>query len=954
MSGEAGHDGATLPNLSEDGRRIDRAKLLAAVESALFDKKEEPIRLGRYTLVEKIGRGGFGIVYRAHDPALDRPVAIKLLRSRKREHGFGGADALIREARMAAQLQHPNVVRIFDVGQVEGDNTAYGGDVFIVMELLHGEPLHTWLKGTPRTHEQIVEMFLQVADGLAAAHQRRIVHCDVKPANVFVTADGQVKVLDFGLALHSSQRMSTLSRTGERDATGEPKRVVAGTPMYMAPEAHDGSELDAAADQYSFGMALIESLAGAYPFAYATKDELPAVKLDGVPGRWLKHREIPRGLVDVLTRATSPHAIHRYPGMDSLATELRRWLNPSGLRRVLLAAGLVLVGSGAAFAATREPPPCEPRVTGAVDTWENARPDVDARWARSKMAYAEQGRIRFGTEIDAFVESWTTAATTLCSPETRADPGVDAGRVCLRERLGRLEAVLSMVDDADDRILLRAPRLVAQLVPPSHCLDPERQNELPPTPEDPRKRLQVAEIRDLLSKARAHHAAGTFDAGMRLAKEGLARATETGFEPTRAEAMYEVGLLAVSLGDLQEGADYLEQAYLNAEGRKHDRLAAASSVRLVSVHGRHLMNEQLAREWARRAEYAFERLSDNTRHRASLAYNLGLLEHASGDLDVARDRFEHALELYESVREDRDASICRMALGVIENEQGHPERAIGFFQDAYAETRATLGLEHPDTATTLSSLAGVQSGMGQLQVARENLLTALEIVEHSLGDEHHVVASTLINVGVVEFELANYIEALAHQERALEIYEASLPEGHPRIAIAVENIAAVHTRIGNYEKARAGHARALAMRQAQLGPKNPLIANAHANLGLALAHLGRHDEAEEQFDGALDVLRAVDAQADRASVLLRRAQARILAGARPLDDLRASVAAFELGRPKPQLAEARFELAKLLVDRDRAEAVELARSALGVFLSMDAGTRARPIEAWLSAHPLPE
>ncbi len=954
MSGESGHGGATLPNLSEDGRRIDRAKLLAAVESRLFDKEEEPIRLGRYTLVEKIGRGGFGIVYRAHDPALDRPVAIKLLRSRKREDGFGGAEALIREARMAAQLQHPNVVRIFDVGQVEGKNTAYGADVFIVMELLDGEPLYTWLRHSTPTHEQIVEIYLKVADGLAAAHQHRIVHCDVKPANVFITRDGRVKVLDFGLALHSSQRMSTLSRTGDRESGGESKRVVAGTPMYMAPEAHEGGELDAAADQYSFGMALIESLAGAYPFAYATKDQLPTAKLDGVPGRWLKHREVPRGLVDVLTRATSPHAVHRYPGMDSLATELRRWLHPSALRRSLMAVGFLLVGSGAAFAATREPPPCEPPVNAATETWERQRADVDARWGRSKMAYAEQGRVRFGTEIDAFVESWTTAATTLCAPETRSDPRVDAGRVCLRERLGRLEAVLSMVDDADDRILLRAPRLVSQLVPPSHCLDPDRQNELPPTPEDPRERLEVAEIRDLLSKARAHHAAGTFDAGMRLAKEGLARATETGFEPTRAEAMYEVGLLAVSLGNLQEGAEYLEQAYLNAEGRKHDRLAAASSVRLVSVHGRHLMNEELAREWARRAEYAFTRLADNTRHRASLAYNLGLVEHASGSLDLARDRFEQALELYESLHEEQDATICRMALGVIEHSQGHPERAIVFFQDAYAETRATLGLDHPDTATALSSLAGVQSGMGQMQVARENLLTALDIVERTLGDEHHIVASTLINVGVVEFDLANNAEALVHLERALEIYEASLPEGHPRIAIAVENIAAVHTRIGDYENARAGHARALAMRKAHLDEKNPLIANAHANLGLALAHLGRHDEAEEHFDASLELLRSVDAEADRASVLLRRGKARIVAGQVPIDDLRASIAGFERGRPTPQLAEARFELAKLLADRDRAEAIELARAALGVFLSMDATTRAKPVEDWLNAHPQPE
>ena len=235
-------------------RRIDP---VAAARRTHRESVRAPIKLGRYTLLDRIGRGGFGVVYRALDPLLHREVASKLLRSRKNVEG--GAEALIHEARMAAQLQHPHVVRIFDVGRVEGDWSAYGADVFIIMELLDGMPLSKWLRQEKRTDREIVEMFLQMADGLAAAHQQGIVHCDVKPGNVFVTEAGEAKVLDFGLSRHSSQRTRTTLTPGAPPTETAKHRVIAGTRPYMAPEAHAGRDPDAAADQYSFGLALIEA-----------------------------------------------------------------------------------------------------------------------------------------------------------------------------------------------------------------------------------------------------------------------------------------------------------------------------------------------------------------------------------------------------------------------------------------------------------------------------------------------------------------------------------------------------------------------------------------------------------------------------------------------------------------------------------------------------------------------
>lgn len=887
-------------------------------------------------------------MYRALDPALGREVATKLLRSRKGSDGLRDAEALIHEARMTAQLQHPHVVRIFDVGRIEGDASAYGADVFIVMELLDGKPLHEWLRLETRDVREIVNVFLQAADGLAAAHQHGIVHCDVKPANVFVTRDRNVKVLDFGLSRHTSRRTRTTTQTGRAILDSGAHRLVVGTKSYMAPEAHEGGDLDAAADQYSFALGLIEALAGEMPFSRKGRGTLVGEKLQGVSASWLKEHGVARDLGVILMRATSPDPTHRYPGMDSLAAELRAWLRP-GSRRWWwgAAAGVAAAGFGLTTWASRGSEPCGLQPMAASERWSHSRSAVAARWPHGDPT---GGHERFATEIDGFVEQWTESAAVVCDVELRPDAGLERAQACLRERLGRLDAVLSIVAVADDRVLLRIPELVTQFVPPAYCLDAGRAHELPPTPHSIRDQEDVAQVRDLLSQARANHAAGSYAEGLRLAKRGLVGANAVGFEPARAEAMYEVGVLAVASGELGEGADYIEQAYLKAEGRKHDRLAAAAAVRLVSIHGRHLMHDERARAWARRASGALDRLADNTKYRAALEYNLGLLEHAGGSLELAKDHFERSLSMYEEIGDERDARTCRMSLGVIEEMQGESETALELFREAYSGARTSLGLHHPDTATALTTVAGAQSSLGQLQVARENFETALAVFEETFGRDHHTVASTLVNVGTVEFDLAHYDKALAHHERALEIYEALFPKGHPRTATAVENIAAAHLRMGAYEKGREGHARALEMRRLHLDPSSPILAHSHANLGLALANLGRYEESQAQFDAAWGILRVATTSADRANVLFLRAKARMLAGVRPLDDLRRAIAGFEKGRAQAQLAEAKFELAKLLIDEDIPQAIAEAREALALFRSMGADTPAKAAAAWLRAH----
>ncbi|MBA3501635.1 MAG: serine/threonine protein kinase, partial [Deltaproteobacteria bacterium] len=228
----------TRPEL-EDTVSFGEAAAIGRIERALFggDGDAELVRVGRYEIIERIGAGAFGRVYRAKDPQLDRTIALKVLDV---DRGIPNDD-LLGEAKVMATIGHPNVAAIFDAG-VLADTSR----VFIAMELVVGRNLREWL-GTPRTVQAIAFVMRQVGQGLAAAHAAGIVHRDVKPENVLVGDDGRVRVVDFGLARVTAGRVDqdasvTSTRTG----------TIAGTPAYMAPELFEGAPASAASDQFAF------------------------------------------------------------------------------------------------------------------------------------------------------------------------------------------------------------------------------------------------------------------------------------------------------------------------------------------------------------------------------------------------------------------------------------------------------------------------------------------------------------------------------------------------------------------------------------------------------------------------------------------------------------------------------------------------------------------------------
>lgn len=256
--------------------------------------------LGRYVITSEIGRGGMGVVYRARDPLLNREIAIKLL-TESATAGTAGREHLLHEARAASALNHPNICIIHEVGEENGR-------FFIVMELIEGKPLSAAISALGIPFEVATRYGVQIAEALAHAHQRGIVHRDLKSANVVITAEGRVKVLDFGLARIVEQNApdgATKTIATIADATG-----LTGTLPYMAPEQFRGERPDQRVDIWALGVILYEAASGQLPFRGATPFELGAAVMNDPPPPLPNN--IPAGLNAIIQRCLAKDPAVRY------------------------------------------------------------------------------------------------------------------------------------------------------------------------------------------------------------------------------------------------------------------------------------------------------------------------------------------------------------------------------------------------------------------------------------------------------------------------------------------------------------------------------------------------------------------------------------------------------------------------------------------------------------------
>ncbi|MGB1275523.1 MAG: serine/threonine-protein kinase, partial [Nannocystaceae bacterium] len=533
----------------------------------------QPIRIGRFVIVRRIGVGGMGMVYSAYDEELDRKVAIKVLHADS--GGSSGRARILREAQVLARLSHPNIIHVYEVGELDN------GQVFMAMEFFEGMTVYDWAHAKQRSWRALLSIYLQTAEGLAAAHEIGLIHRDVKPENILVDGRGRAVLLDFGLArmrgdasdrptqepteedAHSDKVLGRIAEVTSSEAEVIARTLTAtgsimGTPAYMSPEQCAGLPADARSDQFSFCVSLYEGLYGERPFAGRNLSEVIVTICQG------EVRDAPRGsrvstwLRRVLLRGLSVKPSERWPSMQALAQALRR--DRQSIRRRWLGAGAVAasvaLGVFGAWQPWAGPELCHGAQQRLQGVWDMPRQQaVEQALTATGFAYGEQSWSIVDEGISAYTKSWAQTYEQACTVHHRGETSAelyDRQMECLDRRLTEVDALVDILADADAMVLQQTSELIAGLQPVATCGDTESLRESYAPPSNQKTADAVRNLRSELVRIRLRADAGHADKVVEAA-EGAVRAARTlGYRPVIAEALFQLGFVRMGLMQEQE------------------------------------------------------------------------------------------------------------------------------------------------------------------------------------------------------------------------------------------------------------------------------------------------------------------------------------------------------------------------------------------------------------------
>ena len=808
---------------------LDSCSACRELVSTLAIGDQAPIRriapgaeLGRLVVREWLGAGGMGAVYAAHDPKLERRVAVKVL------HDAEAAHRLLREGQALARLSHPNVVAVHDVGEQDGR-------VYIAMELVEGATLTSWLRHAERSRDEVLDVLVQAGRGLAAAHAAGFVHRDFKPDNILVGRDGRARVTDFGLA-HT---------TGDA-TTG----AVVGTPAYMAPEQIDGAAVDARADQFAFCVTLYEALCAVRPFRGETLRELRTA----IANRPVAV-ELPRHLRAVVLRGLAEAPRARFADMPALLAALDRargW--PRRVRRAAVALGgaavvAALVG-WAAFGRGQPElcPDATPRLAGIWDA--PAKAAIARAFAATNAPFAADAWRGVQETLERHAQTWVAMHRESCeathvrheqSPEL-----LDRRTACLENRAEELHALTEQFSRADARTVERAVTAARGLTRITQC----SARDATALPADPVRRARAAALDRALADAKARWAAGAYAPAL----------TDLGSLVRDARAFGEPAQLAstlLALGSAQRDTDRdagratLREAARVAEAAGLDAIKADALIALVAAAadgvfaGGAALDDALATVEDARA--TLRRVGDDRRRTSLLQDALCDVYLMAGKTHDALACTTRALELAtedELPRVEVATGSALHDLGRLDEANLHNERALSLLE-------ARFGPRHPNVAVVLHQRGLNLQEQDKLAAARADFERSLAILEAAYGPDGALVGKSLAALG----NTLAYLGDLDAASRALNRARAIYARDHDNIddPAILDGLGRIERDRGHFDAALALHSKAFTLIRSRVGPDDTELAISHLNLGQLFQARKQTDLALEHYREALRI-----------------------------------------------------------------------------------------------------